>query len=99
MQERYTSMKDMIDGSTGGVELQELRQDINSLKTDAVTLAHDLRANGGIIFKDGINRVKDAGRGSFRRVEDRVKDKPGQSIALAFCAGLILSYLAGGRHR
>lgn len=97
MQEQHTSMKDLIDGSARSSELQEIREDFSSLKSDAATLARDLRTNGGIILKDGVSRVKDAGLGSFRRVEDHVKHKPGQSIALAFCAGLILSYLAGGR--
>lgn len=81
----------------GSAEIREIREDLRSLKTNVITLAHDIKQGGGVVARDGIDHLRAAGRNEFQRVEDHVREKPGQSIVLAFCAGLAFSVLMG-RH-
>lgn len=94
------SVKDVANNAG----LRDLRGDLNNLKEDAVatiqdaaTLAKNLKNESGTIARDGVKHLADVGRNEFQKIEERVREKPGQSVALAFCAGLVFSYIMGRR--
>ena len=74
-------------------ELQEIRNDLNALKTNVVTLAQDIKNGSGNVARQSLDALKASGQDEFQKVEEYVKEKPAQSLALAFCAGLIFSAL------
>lgn len=89
-------------------DLQDIRKDLDSLKTDIVALSQSLQADGQhharAISKQALSRIEERiaemeniGAEQFHRVEDHIREKPGQSMALAFAAGVALSYLTGWR--
>ena len=93
-----------IKDITNNAGLRDVRQDLNTLKDDAATTIHDaaklarnLKDESGNIARDGVQQLKAAGQSEFYKMEDRVREKPGQSVALAFCAGLVFSYVLGSR--
>lgn len=48
-------------------------------------------------LRSRMSDLKASGENSLERLEVRVRSKPGQSIAIAFTAGLLASYLLGRR--
>ncbi len=87
------AVKEILDSA----EMQEIKEDLRSLKTNVVTLAHDIRDGGGAVAKDSLWHLRAAGQDEFRRMEERVREKPAQSVVIAFCAGLALSVFLGAR--
>lgn len=85
-------------------ELKTIKQDINNLKEDAVELAHHVKEHG-VYQADALKgRATDAyeellneGLSEFQKLEKRVMEKPGQSVAIAFAAGILTSFLMGRR--
>lgn len=84
--------------------LANLRQDLSNIKSDVSDLAHHaveagaenaakLRAEAA----DRLEDLKDASSKSMARVEKRIREKPAQSLAIAFGAGILLSLLMGNR--
>ena len=80
----------------------DLRQDIENLKHDAYELAqHAVEAGSRNASQlrdqaaDQIDTLKEAGKKNLARVEKRIREKPGQSLAIAFAAGALLSLLMG----
>lgn len=82
---------------TNSAELQEIRNDLNALKTNVVTLAQDLKNGGGTVARQSLDSLKAAGQDEFQKIEEFVQEKPAQSLALAFCAGLVFSALISRR--
>lgn len=78
-------------------DLSVLKEDAATTIRDAATFARNLKNESGTIARDGVEYVKSAGQNEFHKMEERVREKPGQSIALAFCAGLALATLLGSR--
>jgi ElaB/YqjD/DUF883 family membrane-anchored ribosome-binding protein len=83
-------------------EINEIGRDVTSLKAKTVDLAHNLRdagvhkANEATAYvQDSLDSWKVAGNQAILRAEDRIKAKPGQSIAIAFVAGIVASFLLG----
>ncbi len=98
------SVTNVVKDAANNAALRGLRGDLSVLKDDAAatlqdaaTLAKNLKNEGGAIARDGVKNIAAAGRNEFEKLEDRVREKPGQSVALAFCAGLIFSYILGSR--
>lgn len=77
----------------GSSEIEDIKEDLQSLKSNVVTLAQDIKNGGGAVARDSLDHLKAVGQEGFDKIENRVREKPGQSLALAFCAGLALSYL------
>ncbi len=88
--------------ATNHNKVPDLRQDISNLKNDVSELAQHavaagsanaqrLREQAGERFED----LKDASYKNMARVEKRIREKPGQSLAIAFGAGVLLSLLLG----
>jgi ElaB/YqjD/DUF883 family membrane-anchored ribosome-binding protein len=83
--------------NTGGQEIQAIKDDLVNLKDDGLTLARNLKGNGESVAREGMDNLRAAGEREFRKIEKHVQDKPGQSILLAFAAGLVASYVLGSR--
>ena len=79
-------------------EIEHIKKDINALKANGSALAKDIRHDGTGIMRDGFSRLKNSGNHSLHRLEDRVRDKPGQTLALGIIGGLILSYFLSRRN-
>ncbi len=81
-------------------EIDHIKEDINSLKTNVVELTKHLKkdaqyetANLKDKATDQIEHIKEIGQSKFTDLENQIKDKPSQSVALAFVSGLLLSML------
>lgn len=98
--------KATIASKTSGsyTELQDIREDLESLKNNVVELTRHLQTDGTLLADKMAKKaklraveLKDAGREEMYRIEDRVREHPSQSIAVAFLAGVVASFLFGGR--
>lgn len=78
--------------------------EMQEIKEDAIVLARNIgdvathKAQDATKYVQGqFDELKSTGEDSLKKVESRIKAKPGQSIAIAFTAGLLASYLLGRR--
>lgn len=85
-------------------EIEEIKQDIDSLKSNVVELTKHMKSEGkDSAFKLGeaaLSRYADLKKSAqleYLKAEKSVKSKPGQSIAIAFGAGLVAAFLLRGR--
>lgn len=81
-------------------EIEEIRNDIDSLKDNVVELSKHLQSEGknqafklGDIAMERLSDLKKSASFEYQRAEKAVKQKPGQSVAIAFAAGLLASAL------
>lgn len=84
----------------------DIRKDLRALKSDINNLtSHAMEA--GLSRVDGLRdtaaeqyeRLKETSKTGFATVERRVREKPAQSLAVAFVAGIVLSIFMGGSSR
>lgn len=85
-----------VEGN-GGREYKAIKDDIVTLKDDAMTLAHDIKSGSKAVAREGLDTLYAAGETEFQKVEERVRKNPGQSVLIAFAAGFAASYLLGSR--
>lgn len=85
-------------------EIKEIKDDLNSLRDNVVELTKHIQKDGveqaeevGAIAKKRINKLQVRGRREMKRLEKQVKEKPSQSIAIAFATGVVASMLLRGR--
>lgn len=85
-------------------ELQHIREDISSLKSNVVALTRHLKKSGEHQLtnleqraEDKLKDVRENAYESVRKLEGHVRERPGQSVTMAFCAGILASYLMGRR--
>lgn len=85
-------------------EIEAIRQDLESLKTNVVELGEHVQAKGkdeadrlGDMALERFSKLKRSAADEYHKAEKQVKAKPGQSIAIAFAAGLIASALFRSR--
>lgn len=81
-------------------EIAEIRSDLDSLKDNVVELTKHLKKDQSqqveelkAMLADKWHQVQDTSRAQYDQLENRVKEKPAQSLGIAFAAGLIASYL------
>lgn len=81
-----------------------LSAEVRRLKSDAKDITRDGKAiinEGANVTADYIRELteslKKSGRLTLEKTEAHIQDKPGQSIAIAFAAGMIASLLFGRR--
>lgn len=79
-------------------EIDDIREDIDSLKYNVVELTKHIKADGQETLEEAketasekLKRLSDSGKRQLKNMEGRVKEKPAQSMAIAFAAGLALS--------
>ena len=82
----------------------DIRKDLSSLQSDVAVLASNVKKAGSDkvheavnYINDQVDTIKETGAGALGKIEENIKAKPGQSITIAFAAGLLVSYLLGRR--
>ena len=77
---------------------------IQGIKENVVGLAHDIRDAStdkahdmADYVQDRMGDMKASGSHTAEKIEKRIKSKPGQSVAIAFVAGLLASFVFGRR--
>lgn len=85
-------------------EIDHIREDLDSLKNNVVELTRHMKKDGNAQaahlrenLTERMEYLQKAGRGRYQQLEGRVKEKPGQSLAMAFGAGILASMLFGRR--
>jgi ElaB/YqjD/DUF883 family membrane-anchored ribosome-binding protein len=87
-------------------EAQEVKGDLDSLKTNVVGLARNLKDVGtdkvqvaAGYLRERVEDLKETSTDTMRMVEERIQSKPTQSIVIAFAAGVLASYILGRRSK
>ncbi len=85
-------------------EMAEIREDLDALRHNVVSLTRHVKAEGSAQAEDfkvaALERfaaMRDTGKEQLKSAEQRVKARPVQSVAVAFAAGVVASYLLGRR--
>lgn len=85
-------------------DAKEYLSEIQDIKENVVGLAQTLKDSSAKqmhvatdYVRDRIDEVKDSGTEAVKAVEKQIKAKPRQSVAIAFAAGFVASYLFGRR--
>ena len=85
-------------------EIDDIREDLDSLKNNVIELTRAMKKDGAAkteAVKDAaahrIEDLKISGKAQVKNMERHVKAKPAESIAIAFAAGLVTSFLIGRR--
>lgn len=85
-------------------EIDHIREDLDSLKNNVVELTRHMKKDGNAQaahlrenLTERMKNLQKAGRGRYQQLEGRVKEKPGQTLAMAFGAGILASMLFGRR--
>jgi len=85
------------DAQSAFPEIEDIKEDLTSLKNDIAKLYGHVYKDGGKQVKefasDQIHRAQDAGRDGIKKLEHQVTSKPAQSVAIAFAAGVVASFL------
>jgi len=83
---------------------ENIRKDIGLLQSDVASLASDIKqagadkTQGAVAYvNEKIDALKDTGANTYKNIEGQIQSKPGQSITIAFVAGLLASYLFSRR--
>lgn len=81
-------------------EIDHIREDLDSLRNNVVELTRHMKKDGHAqaaqlrsSMSDRLEQVQKSGRMQYAQLEGRVKEKPGQTLAMAFGAGLLASML------
>lgn len=85
-------------------DAHSIKEDLRAIKDDSISLARDLKQDGMEAAKSVSNDVKDKMEGlkaqastQLKTLEKEVKNRPLQSMAIAFAAGALASILLGRR--
>lgn len=85
-------------------EIEEIREDLDSLKTNVIELTKHVTSDGDVHAQElkdyamkRIGKLQSSGRQQYKNLERRIKAKPGQSLAIAFAVGLVASQFLGRR--
>ncbi len=85
-------------------DMDDIRKDIESLKGNISDLTRHVKQEGNEKLSDVKDKINDTissysktGREQMKQMERQVKDKPAQSMAIAFAAGIVASFILGRR--
>jgi len=94
----------MAKSKTSYPEIENIREDIDSLKSNTIELGRHIKKDGekqtralAGSARERLAELKVSGREQMKHVEGHVKEKPLQSMAIAFAAGVFASMLLGRR--
>ena len=92
----------MPKSTTSYPEISDIKKDLDSLRTNVVELTKHIQTNGkdrtaGIASSaaEKLTDIKSNGEKQLHAVENRVKGRPLESVAVAFAAGAAISFLMG----
>ncbi|MDB5491656.1 MAG: hypothetical protein JWO78_1505 [Micavibrio sp.] len=84
--------------------LQNVKEDLRTLKTDVVGLGRQATEEGKkrlndtvSVAQDKVSEFKEAGYEELKGLKSYVSENPTQAVAYAFAAGLIASFVFGRR--
>jgi ElaB/YqjD/DUF883 family membrane-anchored ribosome-binding protein len=85
-------------------EFDKLKDDLGELRSDVVELTKHIKSDGRAQAAELKKRaqgqmevLQDVSKQKYAHLEDQVKEKPGQALALAFLAGVAANFLLGRR--
>lgn len=85
-------------------EIEDLREDLDSLKSNVVELTRHIKKDGRKqtrelqhVINEGFDHLRERGEVYIHDAEKMVKQKPVQSLAIAFAAGMIGNILLSRR--
>lgn len=85
-------------------EIDDIKEDLSSLKSNIVALTKTIQDDGkkramemNGRARDQVKIVQDRGQERLDGLDEKVREKPTQSLLMAFGAGLALSLLMGRR--
>lgn len=85
-------------------EIEDLREDLDSLKSNVVELTRHIKKDGRKqtreikhVVTEGLESLRENGEVYLHDAEKMVKQKPMQSLAIAFAAGMIGNILLSHR--
>lgn len=78
---------------SGGEVQNALRKDLSELRDETSHLGESLLHAGS----EQLQHTKETLQNKLNTIEEFVKEKPGQSVAIAFAAGLLASLILGRR--
>lgn len=94
------NMKKASDISPIRDDLETLKEDARVLRDDAVVLGRDLKEEGRKQYsraeekaKQAVEEAKEKGKDQYAAIAAFVQDNPGQSLGIAFAAGILASLL------
>lgn len=86
----------------GYPEIDDIRHDLESLKNNVVELTRHVQENGSdraqVLRQKArrqVSNLRSQSRHQMQEMEERIKEHPAQSMAVAFIAGLAASLLLG----
>lgn len=85
--------KEHIDKIMGRPEIENIKSDFRSIKSNGATLAKDLKHDGGALVKEQLEHFKTSGSAKLRRAEESMRGVSGKTLAAGLMAGLVLGYL------
>ncbi len=102
---RMSEAKAAIQDNLSSPEVENIKEDFRTLKSDVATLAKHVKSDGATIARNAAHDIeekasekyaffKKEGRKQMDKLEAQVHAKPMQSIAVAFGVGAILALLA-----
>lgn len=74
-------------------EVENIKNDIRSLKSNGTALAKDLKHDGSAMVRESLDHIKATGAERWHQVENRAKGVSGRTLAAGLVAGLVLGYL------
>ena len=81
-------------------EIDHIREDIKSLKSNVVALTQHIKENGSeqvavleTRARKTARSLSKSGKQKYEQMENHVRENPTQSVMMAFCGGLLASYL------
>lgn len=98
-----SSMTGQLSDETNA-SLQSVKEDLRTLKTDVTDLGRQAKEEGRkrinetvSVAQDKVSELKSAGYEELKGLKAYVSENPTQSVAYAFAAGLIFSFVFGRR--
>lgn len=83
----------------------DIRKDLGTLQSDVAAIASDVKKAGtdkarmAIDYvNDQVGTLKDTGTNALGKLEEGIKSNPGQSVTIAFVAGVLISFLFNRRY-
>lgn len=81
-------------------EISEIREDLNSLKSNIIALSKHVKADGrervselGDAVKKGMDTLRERGSSSFAVLEDTIRENPRRSLLVAFGIGVLANLI------
>jgi ElaB/YqjD/DUF883 family membrane-anchored ribosome-binding protein len=78
-------------------EIKEIKENVVGLARNIRDVSNDKAHMAADYVLERASDLKDTGADTLHKFERRIKTKPAQSIAIAFTAGLLASYMFGRR--